>query len=443
MATSSASLTGALGTDGANGMEKDGQQTEVAGLKRKLVLTLERVSQLEAALAASKAEFTSAKQTFDELRANNMAVLESSSKQIGELRTAYKKERQHNLLYEKILASKQAELEALQEKYKALATSMAGVVHTNMAVAQRDREVQALRSDGNCSSCHGDSGTSGVDQAVAVAGVAPKSAIAPKDVNIVSVKARLQAEIELNEKLRQEIAASNEAIAQLRAARTNATQRDLIRAPIPVSSQLHSAAQASKAEGFDLDQEMRRLRLEVRALRRDAHRSRRAEMLLAGVNVFEIVVDWTQSLFQQKLVVRLVKRGLRLSRDRERIIISTSPSEGSLLGDSRAHVHKLTIEYGTSHPRMQILHAAVSLPPPPPWLCFSLVFENGSAQHFLTETDAMALGVVLALREQRALRRKELGLAGGSAHLGACPDEATEENGAVLLTSPDAVDVVV
>eukprot|EP00962_Isochrysis_galbana_P001929 scaffold499_cov129-Isochrysis_galbana.AAC.5 len=404
---------------------------DAADLRRKLAAAEARVLQLESSLVGSQAELGSAAETLQEFRTKHTAVLESSSKQLTDLRAAFRKERQHNLLYEKILASQKAELDGLQQgRGAAGAESVAAAVNgtdppTELVEAAADPACADVRGGGPGA---GDSAAAG-DGSLATTSTSGVNGLPATSASaVVSVQASAR-------RRGGEQAPSEDA--------TSAGSRSVPTTDAPLTSPngsgfasgtgLDFPGGAGACDASALTSEVRRLRVEARSLRREARRGRRAEMLLRGVVVSEAVRDRTQSLLRWTACSKLVPRGVRLSRDRERLIISHAPGESSLLGDTRLELHRLRVEFGVSHPGMQRLFGAFWPAPPQPWLVFSLVEEEGGrAFHFVCDSEGAALAIALALGEQVAARRAELGWGdGGNATQAA--EEVEEVSRAVAL----------
>jgi hypothetical protein len=374
---------------------------DVAHLRRKLAAAEARVVQLESALVESQAELSSMAEALQKFRTKHTKVLESSSKQLTELRSAFRKERQHNLLYEKILASKQAELDGLQR-----AAAGAGSVVVALGTAGTPNELAGASAAPACEPVLGNVPSAGESSAAGdIGALHTTSRSSANGLRADSASAAVPIEA-LARQLGSEQAPSGDATTT--GSRPIPTIGD--RLPLPHKAGLPLPNGAGSPDPSALASEVRRLRVEARSLRREARRSRRAEMLLSGVVVSEAVFDRTQGLLRWTPCTRLVPRGLRLSRDRERVILSHAPGESSLLGDTWLELHKLHIVFGTGHPGMQRLCTAIRPAPPPPWLCFSLVEEHsGRAVHLACNTEGVSLAVALALREQAAARRADLG----------------------------------
>ena len=147
-------------------------------------------------------------------------------------------------------------------------------------------------------------------------------------------------------------------------------------------------------------EEARSLRQQVRTLRETAKQSERADAMIVGATVHE-VVSFTGaagggggSLFAKRS--KLVPRGLQLSRDRRKLVVADTPDMTSLVFDrtlKMEEVERVTLGVGDS------LYATWERlkKPPPRWCCATIV-AAGASLHFVFADEAFALAWVLGLQ---------------------------------------------
>jgi len=162
--------------------------------------------------AAARAELAAEHQVRDDLGALHAEELQVKTKQVAELRAAFKKERQHNLLYEKILASKQAEVEALQQERDA-GTAEGGVRASDRTV-EAAKETGGRRAGSGSGAGHGEL-TATLEAATAGAAAASAEAAAAEAARAASSVALSASEAGLSAS-KAALLASNAVVTELR-----------------------------------------------------------------------------------------------------------------------------------------------------------------------------------------------------------------------------------